>query len=203
MEKMKHSIVVNANVETCYRYWSKYHNLPNFIHRILKVWDEESPTGTHIGKLEDLRKAIKAEQNNLSHTIPLNRIRHWLVQGPGGKIYEVENAVILEIPNLFYCWTSTDPADLSIQNSISFMAIEDGRKTALLYESSFVLSSNKALGGKSSRLISDIVNSNDPWMPDLLTDFKNYVEKNDNDKIKKRKSLFKQSHPATHPVSNI
>lgn len=207
MEKMKHSIEISADVETCYRCWANYHNLPNFMRRILKVWDMELPLATHTSALEDMRKAVKAELSNLSHTVPLHKIRHWLVRGPGGKIYEVENAAILEIPNLFYCWASTDPNDLAIHNSISFMAIEDGRKTVLLYESSFVLSGNKALGGKSSRLISDIVDMNDPWMQDLLTDFKNYVEKNDADKAKKRKPLsqepFKQKQATTPPISNV
>jgi uncharacterized membrane protein len=135
--------------------------------RVLGVQSEVQPlTKTHSQALH-LTKNI----------IPATVIDHWLFSGPGGKLYETEGKVILDIPNLFYCRASTDPNDLAMQTSVLFSPDENNQITLLEFEVSFWNSATLKTG-KSTRLISDIVHQEDRFIEDCLRDFKNYVEQN-------------------------
>lgn len=166
LRKIKKKIEIHAPVEWCYQTWINYSQFPVFMTRVIGVQSELKP-------LEETRfKALNFSKNIISADV----IDHWLFSGPGGKLYETEGKVILDIPNLFYCRTSTDPNDVATQNSMLFSPDENNQTTVVEFEVSF-WDSAALKAGKSTRLISDIVYQEDQFIEDCLQDFKNYVEK--------------------------
>ena len=102
-------------------------------------------------------------------------VRHWLVSGPSGKIYEFENKVILEIPNRFFCTQSTDPNDLSVQASTLFSPILNNYATRLELQVSF-WESERIKNGQATRLAMDIIKTDDTFLEDCLEDLKHHIE---------------------------
>jgi uncharacterized membrane protein len=166
IRKTKKKIEIHAPVEWCYQTWINYSQFPVFMTRVLGVQSEVKPLEETRSKALHLSKDI----------IPADVIDHWFFSGPGGKLYETESKMILDIPNLFYCRVSTDPNDVASQTSMLFSPDENNQITVVEFEVSF-WSSATLKAGKSTQLISDIVNQEDHIIEDCLQDFKNYVEK--------------------------
>ncbi len=176
MQKKMYSIEIHAPVKLCYQLWKDYHQTAKFLHCVIKVWDQPTAVMKPIDNLEQLHPTIQSNLSGMARALPLETVRHWLIQGPGGKVYELENTVILEIPDLFYCWSSTDPEDLAVQTSVSFLSQKDTR-TLVLFECSFSIPNTQLFRGKAARLITDVLNTDDPLISEILADFKHYVER--------------------------
>ena len=169
LHHLKSSIRIHAPVEICYQTWLDAPCLPAFMSRVIAVRPMPKDFVTS-DLLEELQPEAQLLQQGI---IPMSTIKQWLLSGPGGKIYHVENIIILEIPNRFYCTTSIDPDDLSIQNSLTFMPDQMNRNTTIEWEVSFWVS---IIGGQMTRLASDILETGDSFLEYNLQDFKTHLE---------------------------
>ncbi len=181
IRNIKHKINIQAPVESCYQAWIHYTRFPTFMRRVLGVEHEIKTIDATYAKALNLSK----------YFIPAEQINRWLFAGPGGKLYETESKIILDIPNLFYCRVSTDPDDIAIQTSVLFSADEMNQNTLIEFQVSFWdCASIKA--GKSTQLILDILNQGDSLIEDCLLDLKHYVEHKKPRKTKPARALIKQ-----------
>ncbi len=168
----KDSIEVRAPAQTCYQYWVNQSQFPEFMSKVL-MFDARLTPRTTLQSHECIHSALERFE---AFTLPLERIKHWLISGPGGKLYEFENKVILDIPGKFYATASTDPDDLCTQASLLFHETENPGVTRLELEVSF-WESGCLKNGKSTQLASDILRKGDSFFGDCLRDFKTHVEK--------------------------
>jgi hypothetical protein len=170
LRQVKQSIRIHAPVEICYQTWTDYSHFPAFMSRVIDFQNQtEAPVITSNEEIHP--KALLLTQG----IVPAELVNHWLFAGPGGKLYEVKNRTSLEIPNHFYCMTSTDPDDTSIRTSLLFSPDMHNQNTLLELECSF-WSSNTLKKGKSTQLATDILEADDSFWLDCLQDFKKYVE---------------------------
>ncbi|WP_303675227.1 hypothetical protein [Vampirovibrio chlorellavorus] len=172
IRQIKECIEVNAPAQTCYQYWVNQSQFPEFMSKVLRHEARWVPRMT-LQSYDCIQSALERFE---AFALPLERIKHWLISGPGGKLYEFENKVILDIPGQFYATASTDPDDLCAQASLLFHETENPGVTRVELEVSFWESAN-IKNGKSTQLASDILRKEDPFLGDCLRDFKTYVEK--------------------------
>lgn len=168
IHNLKSSVRIQAPVEICYQAWLETPRFPNFMSRVVSVECKPKDFVTSASMEEVQSKSQLFKQN----VVP-SLINHWLLSGPGGNLYEASNTVILEIPNHFYCTTSIDPDDLSIQSSLFFIPDQVNQNTILEWQISFWIS---ARNGKSTKLASDILQTGDAFLENSLQDFKAHVE---------------------------
>lgn len=178
LQHLKTQICVNAPVEVCYQAWLDFEKMPEFISRLRSVRVDESHSLTNAALASSLSAdelQTKAQLHRQS-LVPFGMIKHWFFSGSGGKMYEIENVTILEIPNHFYCTVSTDPDDLSVQCSIFFCPDGKNEHTFMEWEVSFWNSGKAGLGGTMTHMLTDIVDSGDDFFQKCLQDFKVHVE---------------------------
>lgn len=169
LHQIKNSIAIHAPVECCYQDWIDSPHLPDFMRRVLGV-EFSTPPGRSLNPVDEIDATVEPfYQTSVSPGL----IKHWLVYGPGGKLYEVEKTVILEIPNRFYCTTSADPKDLSVQSSLFFSPDDKNKNTYIEWEVSFWTGGQC---GSLTHLVSDILVTGDSFYKDCLQDFKTHVE---------------------------
>jgi hypothetical protein len=168
LHQLKSKITIHAPVEVCYQSWLDSLHLPDAIRRVLGCQYQPINVAPITSAEEIQAKTLLLQDDILS-----SRIKHWLFSGPGGKLYEIENAAILEIPNHLYCTTSTDPSDLSTQSSVLFSPDDLNINTLVEWKVSFWISSTN---GRSTQLATDILASDDAFLEDCLQDFKRYIE---------------------------
>jgi hypothetical protein len=101
------------------------------------------------------------------------QLRRWLLSGPGGKLYEIENTTIVEIPNYFYCTAPTDPNDIYSESSVFFIEDKTNRSTLVKWEVTFRQFPSE---GNWTQFALDIHKTEDSFMQDCLQDLKKYVE---------------------------
>jgi uncharacterized membrane protein len=168
---MKSRIEIHAPVEMCYQAWLDSARLPSIMGRVIDF--SYRPKSTR--NLDSIGEAQLNEMHSTQDVVPSSaanpKVKHWILAGPDGKLYELESTTVLEIPNRFYCTASTDPKDLSVQSSALFSPDENNRSTLLEWQVSFWAS-----GGTASQLCSDVLTSGDSFMEDCLRDFKAAVE---------------------------
>lgn len=167
---LKKRIHVKAPVEICYQTWLDSPHLTDVMKRVLGFRSRKNHDVTPITVTEKIQDAVQSLKQDI---VSEATIKHWLLSGPGGKLYEVESTIILEIPNLFYCSTSIDPDDLSVQNSVLFSPDAMNQTTLVEWQISFWDSAQK---GSLTQLLSDIMKSGDCFLEDCLQDFKTYIE---------------------------
>lgn len=170
MHQLKSKIIINAPVEVCYQAWLEARHLPDVMHRVHGLQNRSMDNIAPITSTEEIQ--AKAQQFR-EEDIPLSRIMHWVVSGPGGKLYEFENATILEIQNHFICTASVHPDDLSVQSSVSFSPNDINTDTGIEWQVSFWVSSEN---GILTQFASDILAEGDLFLEECLQDFKRYVE---------------------------
>lgn len=158
---IKQRINIKAPVEICYQTWLDSPHLTDVMRRALG-FQQKTNAVTAITSAEEIQGIM-----------PDAMIKHWLLSGPGGKLYEVESTIILEVPNQFYCTTSADPEDLSVQNSVLFSPDAMNQNTLIEWQISFWNSVQK---GSFTQLLSDIMKSGDSFLEDCLQDFKTHIE---------------------------
>jgi uncharacterized membrane protein len=163
------TIKIQAPVEACYGAWIDSPRLVSAMRKVLGVCLQTEHTSVVTSAEEIHEKVKRLNQEN----IPATQIKHWLFSGPGGKLYEIENTVILDIPNRFYCTTSTDPDDLCVQSSLLFIPDELNKNTTMEWRVFFWDFKPR---GKLTQFVSDIWEKNDSFMDDCLEDFKKLVE---------------------------
>ena len=170
LHQVKRFIYINAPVEVCYQAWTDSTWLVHSVRRLFR-FQYKNKALMPINSTEDtFPKTMVADQD----LIPSTQVKQWLVSGPGGKFYEAESMVVLDIPNHFFCTVSTDPDDLAMQSSLSFYPDGMNQNTFLEWRVSlWFLDEPK---GKITQLISDIWEAGDPYMEDCLHDFKAAVE---------------------------
>lgn len=169
IHQLKSKIVIQAPVEVCYQGWLDSPQLSTAMRRVLGFQYKH----IHVAPITSA-EVIQAKVQLLKpDNIPSSLVKQWLFSGPGGKLYEIENAAVLEIPNHFYCTTSTDPRDLSAQSSLLFSPNEMNTSTLVEWRVSFWASGKN---GSLTRLASDILASGDAFLEDCLQDFKNDIE---------------------------
>jgi uncharacterized membrane protein len=167
IHRLKARITIQAPVEVCYQAWLDSPHLPEVMRRVVGV-QYKSKIMTSAEEIH--AKVLRLQQD----IVPSATIKHWLISGPGGKLYEFENTVILEIPNHFYCTTSTDPNDFSVQSSVLFSSDAKHKNTFLEWEVSFFVFNVQ--DGNLTRLASDVLKMDDSLLMDCLQDFKTYLE---------------------------
>ncbi len=172
IRQLKESIEINAPAQTCYQYWVNQSQFPEFMSKVLRFESRQIPTMT-LQSNESIQSVLERFD---AFILPVERIKHWLISGPGGKLYEFENKVILDIPGKFYSTVSTDPDDLCTQASLLFNETENPGVTRVEFEVSFWESTN-IKNGTATQLASDILQNEDSFFCDCLRDFKTYVEK--------------------------
>jgi|GEM_PF-6893468 len=162
-------ILIHAPVEVCYKTWLDSSTLPKILRRVLGVEFKQpiQPIQLSVREVDSKVTTLKSD------LVPTSLIKHWLFSGPGGKLYEVENTVILEVPNRFYCTTSVDPNDISCQSSVLFSPDETNQNTLIEWNVSFWLNSPY---GKATQLAADILETGDSFLDDCLEDLKSALE---------------------------
>ena len=157
-------------MEVCYQAWLDSPRHVQYMKRVLGV--QCNPADAIPISVEEIEsKELFSKQTIVSPAL----IKHWIFSGPGGKIYEIENITVLEIPNHFYCTTSTDPNDISVQSSLLFTPDERTQNTLLEWQISLWGPQEKEKG-KFAQLISDIWETGDTLLDDCLQDFKRSLE---------------------------
>jgi uncharacterized membrane protein len=172
---LKSSIRLHAPVEVCYQTWLDSRKLADIMERVLGVVVRSNLSINNMEALtsaEEIQTKIQLFKQDI---MPSSKIKQWLINGPGGKYYEVENTKVLEIPNHFYSTVSTDLADFCMQSSVTFMADAMNQNTIIEWEVSYWGSFQN---GTSTQLAIDISETNDSFMKDCLMDFKHYLESN-------------------------
>ena len=168
---LESSIRIQAPVEVCYQAWLDAPHFPDFMSRVIAF--QYRPKGVVIpASVEEIQSRAQLLKQDI---VPMSTIKHWLLSGPSCKLYEIDSTVILEIPNRFYCTTSTDPNDLSIQSSLSFMPDQMNRNTIIKWQISFWAFDPP---GKMTSLASDILEAGDAFLENNLQDFKAHLEAN-------------------------
>lgn len=169
LNQLKSEIQIKAPVEVCYQGWLDSPRMPEVMRRVLDFHSQ--PLNVEpVTSADEIQAQIRSLVRN---DIPLSRIKHWLFSGPGGKLYQFENTAILEIPNRFYCTTSTDSNDLSMQSSLLFSPEGMNTSTLVEWQVSFWASHKN---GSATQLASDILTTGDSFLEDCLLDFKRYIE---------------------------
>jgi uncharacterized membrane protein len=169
LQRIKRHITVDAPVECCYRTWLDSAKMPDFMSRLLAVQCKDKPSRP-FNLPNDID--IIAPFMEMS-PVPYGKIRQWLLAGPGGNLYEYENMVVLEIPNRFYCTTSIDPDDISVQSSVFFSPDGKNEHTYIEWEISFWCLDGK---GSGTKLLCDVLMTEDPMIEECLQDFKSHLE---------------------------
>ena len=173
MHHLKKRITINAPAAICYQAWLDSPQLTQVMRRVLRFeYKAEAIVATN--SIEEVLSHLSKQDQDI---LPLTQIKQWLFAGPGGKVYKIESTTILEIPNRFYCATSNDPNDLSIQSSLLFSPDEADQNTLLEWQISFWVSEHV---GEMTQLVADIQTTNDSFLEDCLQDFKTYVENIEN-----------------------
>ena len=173
---IKKRVLIDAPVEVCYQTWTDSPRLPEIFKRLVSVEYEEKPLSyeekplSTISEPAEVQKLLPYLKQEL---VPTKTIKHWLLHGPKGKLYEIENTVILDVPNVFYSTTSTDPNDISVQSSVLFSPDENHHSTLIEWQVSFWLS---AKNGSMTQLVSDILETEDTLMEDTLLELKQHLE---------------------------
>lgn len=170
LHKLKAGIIIQAPAELCYREWVNLSQLSKYLYRVI-----EMQTATQAPALERGTNPLPMNTTAPSQPFGENGIHHWTLRGPQGKIYQVQNKTILDIPNRFYCMSSTDSEDISSQLSVLFSADDTNQTTYMEMEASSWLTENMQLG-RSTQLFADIINADDTFLQDCLQDFKHHVE---------------------------
>lgn len=165
------SIRVQAAAEACYTIWTDSPKLPRILKRVLGIGLK--PVSNVTATLTSLEEIQTRLQKYKISILPAAEIKHWLFQGPGAKLYQIENTAILEIPYRFYCTISTDPDDICAQSSLTFTPDAQNHETLIEWKVSFWGSSHN---GSMTQLASDIAEMDDSFLEDCLQEFKTYVE---------------------------
>lgn len=163
LQHIRKRITIHAPAEICYQIWIDSPRIAKALRRLQNV--QSRP----INSLQDVQAKVE-----LLH-VGADTIKKWLFYGPEGKMYEVENIVVMDIPNRFYCTSSIDPNDLSFQSSMLFSPDELNQNTDIEVQISFWNSEKK---GPMTQLVSDILDAEDHFFEDCLQDFKAEVESN-------------------------
>jgi uncharacterized membrane protein len=165
IKQIKKKIEINAPVEVCYQTWINQAKFPEFMRKILKFREGCAPEEA------TLPTALKLTGDIVDPDV----VRHWLVTGPRGKLYQFENKVILEIPNRLFSTQSTDPNDLCVQVSVLFFPLWNNHATRIDWQVSF-WESAKIKSGHATQLALDVFKTDDSLIEDCLTDLKHYIE---------------------------
>jgi len=177
LKRIKSQLMVNAPVERCYQAWMNSAKMPDFMSRVIQVDQKKIPL-TVMTNPQDIEAQVEARIPLLDQNgVPYSTIKNWLLKGPGGKLYEIANTAVLEIPNHFYCTTSTDPDDISVQSSAFFCPDGKNQHTLIEWEISFWPCLDI---GSMTRLACDILQTDDHFMEQCLQDFKDYIERDKN-----------------------
>jgi hypothetical protein len=168
---LKAKTTITAPAETCYQAWINFPKHPEFTKRVFKLLLNENKDITIITSEEQSEVQTLLSRQDIASAAMR---RHWILSGPQGKLYQVEETTILEIPNRFYCSTSTDPNDLSVQSSLLFSPDELNQKTLMEWQVSFWISTEK---GTATQFLFDILKTGDAFLDEVLQDFKVFVER--------------------------
>lgn len=171
---IKTSIEVEAPPSVCYQTWVQQSYFPDYVRNVLSFQTKVTPKTVSPGgaSQDESQKALSELCPGFS---PTETIKHWLVRGPEGKLYEFENKVVLDIPNKFYATISNDPNDLCAQASVHFEEIAHPERTRIELEVSFWESAH-IKNGTATQLAADILDKEDSFFADCLQDFKAHVE---------------------------
>jgi hypothetical protein len=171
---LKSAIEIQATPEVCYKVWIDAKKLPKILERVIGVEIKTKPENTKIDFITSVGEIDqKVHRVNLD-LLPTSEIKHWLLSGPGGHLYKIENTTVFEIPDRFYCTVSTDQNDASVQSYVTFFPDTLNRHTVVEWEIWFWRSSKK---GSATRLVSDIADTGDSFMADCLSDLKRFIER--------------------------
>ncbi len=171
LHQLTHRVAINAPVDVCYRTWVDSVNLPRIMHRVLGMrYKPIDNAPSEITDAVDIERRMELFRQDI---LPKSQIKQWLLSGPGGKCYQVENTVTLDIPNHFFCTISTDLKDICAQSSVLFSRDSLNQFTLIEWQVSFW---HSPYNGSMSRLAADVLESGDTFMQDCLQDFKAAVE---------------------------
>jgi hypothetical protein len=139
--------------------------------RVLGVEIRPENNSIHVSTSEvEIQRRLQLFRQEI---LPSAKVKQWLLSGPGGKLYEIENTTICEVPNQFYCTISTDLNDISVASSVNFSSDTMNRNTFVEWVVSFWSSFQN---GSMTRFASEIRATDDSFMKDCLTDFKAFIE---------------------------
>ena len=97
--KVEHSVLINRDPATLYRYWRSLENLGRFMQHLERV-----------------------EQRDDRHS-------HWVACGPMGTKFEWEAEIINDKPNELIAWRSVDSSQVDTAGSVHFRELPHGRGT--------------------------------------------------------------------------
>jgi hypothetical protein len=173
LRRLNSQITINASAEDCYKAWVNTSQIPVIMQRVqgleVKFLANRKPE-TITTSPDVIQASLQRFQNAESYAPELRR---WLFSGPGGRLYEIENTTILEIPNYFYCTAPNDPNDFHSESCVFF--IEDKLKhcTLVKWEITFRPFSPD---GSWTQFALDLQQTEDHFMQDCLQDLKRFVE---------------------------
>lgn len=172
MHQLKSEIRIKVPVEACYQAWIDSPKFPAFAKRVkgVEVCAQSGQKATTVTESPE-KVWVKIRHLKYEH-LPFNEIKRWLFNGPGGKVYEVENEMDLEIPNRLYISVSADPKDIYAQSTVTFTP-EENQNTLITWEISYWQFTPE---GSWTQFASAIDKAKDTFMQDCLEDFKAYVE---------------------------
>jgi uncharacterized membrane protein len=176
LRQLNSEILVNASAENCYKTWVDTKQIPVFMRRVrgLNIEFLTNLTTRKLAIASTSADAIQARIKRFQQSdSTATELRRWIFRGPGGKLYEIENTVIVEIPNYFYCTASTDPDDVYSESCVFFIEDERNQTTLVKWEITFWQFSSQ---GSWTQFALDLQDAKDSFMHDCLEDFKQFVE---------------------------
>jgi len=171
---IKSAIEVQATPEVCYQIWTDAKKIAKIIERVIGLEIKTKPENTKIDFITSVGEIDQKIHRVNLELLPTSEIKHWLLSGPGGHLYKIENTTIFEIPNRFYCTVSTDQNDTSVQSYVTFFPDALKQHTVVEWEIWFWRSAQK---GSLTQLLSDIEDTGDNFMKDCLSDLKKFIER--------------------------
>lgn len=171
--KLQSEILIEAPAELCYQIWLDSPQLVCHLERVLgvRVTSGFSSEGNGDGRVVASQKEL---QRKIRSFFPASsEFKHWHLLGPEGRLHEIDNTILLEIPNRYICTMSLDDHDVYSYSEITFTLDALNRNTLVLWQVSVC----PAIGnGAMARLVSDISKTKDHFLEDCLQDFKILVE---------------------------
>lgn len=169
--KLQSEILIEAPAELCYQTWIDSPQLVSHLERVLGV---RVTRGTLEGSDGRVIASQKEMQQKIRSFFPSSsEFKHWHLLGPEGRLHEIDNTILLEIPNRYICTMSLDDHDVYSYSEITFTLDALNRNTLVLWQVSVC----PAIGnGAMARLVSDISKTKDHFLEDCLQDFKVLVE---------------------------